>query len=321
MIDLKPLRERWLEDEDTYDQLAQRVRNVTAEEAKRRGIQCTVVARAKEMSSLLKKALRKSYASPYEQIGDKAGARITLTYPDSVGDAERLVRETFDVQKYEDKSLELGATGLGYLGIHFDVTLPDALAAPNEELFRGKSCEVQLHTGAQSLWAGVAHQLTYKADQDPPPAILRAIYRLIALVEIFDAEVARSRRELLALSGFQEARILDELERHFYQLTARSFDRELSIDVISKLLPTLSQQEIDGFNDLLSRFVQSNREKLSEIFANYQEDTRHLLLSQPESLLIFERLVADSFVLRENWQTQMPIELLDGLVDVWGADA
>src|SRR6266508_2606856 len=99
---LEALRQRWITERPIYEQLAGHVRDTINQQARHRGIYCVVESRAKEVSSFLKKVLRKDYESPYDAIGDKAGVRITVMYPDAVSDAERLVRDLFHIRKYED---------------------------------------------------------------------------------------------------------------------------------------------------------------------------------------------------------------------------
>jgi len=318
MIDLEPLRQRWLQEGPIYERLGLHIEGLIEQEAQRKGIYCTVTHRAKDPASLLKKALRKNYASPYDEIGDKVGVRVVVTYQDAIPAIETAIHDVLEVDKYENKSAGLGHEKLGYLGIHFEVRLPDHAISPEHEEFRGKSCEVQLHTGAQTLWANVSHQLAYKPSQDPPSEILRAINRLAAIVEIFDGEIGRARAAMLSLPGFHEARMLAELEQHFYRLTAKAYDRELSLEIISRLEPALLPEEFTSFGAVMTSFVAKHEAKLAALFEDYRDDTRHILMSQPEALLIFERLEKNRFSLRELWEEHLPPDLLEEMAHIWG---
>jgi len=317
MTDLEALRERWLAERELYEEFSKYVKGVLEAETRRRGIACAVYARTKEVASLLKKALRKRYLDPYNEILDKAGVRVVVTYYDQLDELERMIRALFVVHRYDNKIVGLDYDQLGYLGIHFEVTLP------NKELdvgrFHGLICEIQLHTRAQNLWAEVSHELMYKPLQTTPVEIKRAIYRLVSLVEIFDHEIAQARRTILDLPGFQEAVMLNQLERNFLRFTAKTFDRELSLDIIPRLLPLFSAEELEGLSSLLDDFVEHNREKLEEIFHDYAQDERcNPLLFQPETLLVFERLDKDPFRLKELWARALPVELLESLAAIWG---
>ena len=318
MTNLEALRERWLSERPLYGEFCKRVKGILETEARRVGIACTVHARPKEVASLLKKALRKRYANPYEEILDKAGVRVVCTYYDSLSQLEAIVRNLFVVHSYENKTLGLEYDKLGYLGIHFEVSLPETCVEPDDK-YRGLICEIQLHTGAQNLWADVSHELSYKSSQEPPTEIKRAIYRLLALVEIFDGEVAEARREILSLPGFQEGRMLEQLDGHFFRFTAKPYDRELSLEILSGLQTLFSKEEVEGFGPLFEEFVKRNDEKLAQIFSQYADDERcNPLLFQPETLLVFERLERDAFRLKETWARLLPLELLESLATVWG---
>jgi len=141
------------------------------------------------------------------------------------------------------------------------------------------------------VWAAVSHLLVYKPGQPPPPEVQRRIYRLMALIELFDKEVTDARSTLMALPGFVEGQILQQLEQQFYRLTARDFDRELSLDIIGKLQGSYAHGELDTFGEHMADFVSTYAEKLNEIFARYRDDLRcSPLLFQPESLLILRAL-------------------------------
>ncbi|MGD9116488.1 MAG: RelA/SpoT domain-containing protein [Dehalococcoidia bacterium] len=316
-MELEALRERWIAERGLYKDFSEYVKSILEAETRRRGIACIVSARAKEVASLLKKALRKRYTNPYDEIFDKAGVRVVLTYYDQLDNVEKIIRGLFNVLKYENKIVGLDYDQLGYLGIHFRVTLQNKES--HAERFHGLICEIQLHTRAQNLWADVSHELMYKPLQTPPVEIKRAIYRLMSLVEIFDQEIAQARSTILELPGFQEAGILDQVEKNFLQFTVRTFDRKLSLAIIPKLLPLFSVEELEGFGSLLDDFVEHNQGKLEDIFRDYAQDERcNPLLFQPETLLVFERLDKDPFRLKHLWADALPVELLESLAIIWG---
>ncbi|MGH9045183.1 MAG: hypothetical protein ACRDVP_10205 [Acidimicrobiales bacterium] len=58
---------------------------------------------------------------------------------------------------------------------------------------------------------------------------------------------------------------------------------------------------------------------MTEIFAEYADDDRNPLLSQPECRLVFERLSVDPFRLAHVWDEFLPPPLLRSLSAVWGA--
>jgi ppGpp synthetase/RelA/SpoT-type nucleotidyltranferase len=317
--DLLRLREDFLTVQPIYERLARYVADVAKVESRKRGLPCTISGRVKDVGSFLKKTLRKAYQDPFTEITDKAGVRLTTTYADVVPRLEDMVRETFTVTHEEDKRQSLGFAELGYRGTHFDVALPDVLLAGREE-FRDRNCEIQVHTRAENLWADISHEVLYKPAQEPPPAIGRRVYRLVALVEIFDGEIQDARKALWAEAGFQEAAMLAELEGHFYRFTGQPFDRELSLAVLGALKAVYSADELARYSVLLEDFVASQEAKISHIFEAYaaDESAAQLLVYQPESLAVFERLETVPNQVKTAWANVLPIELLDELAAIWG---
>jgi ppGpp synthetase/RelA/SpoT-type nucleotidyltranferase len=313
MSALEQLRTQWIAERPRYHAFALHVMSILERETRARGIICTVTARAKAVDSLVKKAIRKAYEAPWDQITDKAGVRVTTTYVASLSEVETVVRDYFVEHQYENKTLSAEADRFGYQGIHFDVSLRE----PGE--FPDLRCEIQLHTRAQNMWADVSHQLSYKPDGQMGPTVARSINRLVALMEIFDKEVGESRETLMRVEGYEEAFMLAQLERSFYVLTARDFDRELSLDIIGHLKELYTAEEIKAFGPIMDEFVNKHRDRLAEVFEMYAHDERcNPLLFQPESLLTFERLEKNQFQLEHCWIEWLPEELLASLANVWG---
>lgn len=314
MIDLKALRDRWLVEKPMYERLGSAVAVAAQHAMRSRGIAAEVKHRAKDVAEFLKKALRKDYEDAWAQITDKAGARIVVSYADEVPRADEAIAVTFDVIERVDKALSFNE--LGYQGVHYQLRLRDGGADLD-----GLSCEVQLVTRAQSLWSDVSHALLYKPTTPPPVQVARSLYRLVALVEIFDDAVMKARETIRGMPGFEAASLLSQLERHFFRFTGRQFDRQLSLEVLGALAAALQPEDVARYSELIDAFVSKNDDKLREIFAGYEHDTREglLLLFQPEALLLFEQLERDKFRLKEQWIASYPPELLENLAAVWGS--
>ena len=317
---LNSLSERWVLERPDYELLCQKVETSLKVATQQRGIPCEITSRAKAIDSFLKKVLRKAYENAYDDVQDKAGVRITCTYQDYLPQLEEIVRELFVECDYDNKSLDLKYDELGYPGIHFQVRLRPKAEESVPQL-DGKTCEIQLLTQAQGLWANVSHDLVYKASLDPPDPIKRLVYHQVALVGIFDNQMSQARKESLCLPGFHEGRMLEELEKHFYRFTAERFDRELSLLVLGTLRPLFADSEIERFSALVDQFVQANKDGLEVVYKDYAEDCRRSpLLFQPEAIAIFMCLERNTFALKENWSKALPLDLLKGLADIWAVD-
>ncbi len=295
-----------------YEDLAAEVAQIAGTAIRKRGIYCRTEWRAKDVGSLVKKMIRKGYGDVSE-VPDRAGARVILTFADALPLAEEAVREALVVLWHEDKSEALEPDRLGYLGIHFGVRLPADSGAD----YRDRTCELQVHTTAQRAWADASHDLLYKRE-DLPAAVSRRVNRLMALVEIFDEAVVGTRQTLRAMPEWKEAAILEQLERFFFELTARDYDAELSLLALQGVVAAHREADPDLIKARVTEFVTANRDRIARIFEDYADDPRHPLLLQPETLAVFERLSADPFTLKEEWGRVLPVEFLERTAEVWG---
>jgi hypothetical protein len=108
------------------------------------------------------------------------------------------------------------------------------------------------------------------------------------------------------------------LEQAFLDLVAHRSDPELSRHVIDALRPVIPSLDWDEYRRLLDPFITDNRPKLVRIYADYLADDRNPLISQPESLLVFERIEHDRFRLAERWAQVLPAGMLTQMADMWG---
>lgn len=286
-----------------------------------RGILCAVTERTKEMDSLLRKAILKGRVDDLGEIRDKAGARTSTHFPEDAIEVASIIRagSLFRVEKEDDKVAALGADRIGYLGIHFDILLtredlPDGLPDVEGELW----CEVQVHTAAQSLFAGVSHPLLYKTPTAPSPDVTRAINRLSALGEIFDHELATARSEIVTQAGYPAARLMFTLERHFLVLAGREGDPETNQLIVDALSPLYDEEPPDVVEAQLAAFVERRDERLRWVYSHYGDGTVPFVL-QPASVLIFERLDADRFAVKDCWlEAGLPLSILEKVSAAWG---
>ena len=251
--------------------------------------------------------------------GHKWIVREVFSRPEDKNGWQWMINTPFCICQVEDKTSALGTAQLGYLGVHYLVAIrPDQVTDDNSTIAE-LICEVQVNTQAQRLWADLAHDLSYKRIQEGIGPSERMINRLVALVEIFDSESSRAKEVIEAQPGFEEAMVLSALEQSYFQLTGKTFNREFSLDIIRRLLPTLTEDELARFSPRMEEFVAHNLQKLEKIFADYEDDERSSpLLFQPESLLIFERIQETPYVLKDQWAESLPLALLEDLGVVWG---
>ena len=97
----------------------------------------------------------------------------------------------------------------------------------------------------------------------------RAIYRLIALIEVFDAQVAEAHSSMLHQPNHSEYAMLNHLTRHFLAMTVRNGSPELSIETLEALRPAYGNADVVAFRDLIDRFVRDRGQKLQNLLDNY----------------------------------------------------
>jgi ppGpp synthetase/RelA/SpoT-type nucleotidyltranferase len=313
--DLSDARARWMAEEFKYDKLQKRVVAILKEKLRSQGIFSAFVAgRAKGMSNLLKKMLKKGYS--YDRITDKAGARVVVKFRHDVNPVLKLVESSFYVLSKEDKSETLGHNKVGYSGVHYDVRL--AAGVPEEDDVRGLQCEIQILTLCQSLWAEMDHELSYKPAQPIPEDLRRQIYLLNAQLEIADRDFSAISREILRLPGAYTMALFRDLERHFYRFTGETFDSVLSLQILDNVLPSYSPEDRNKISVIIEEFVGTSASHLQSIFGEYEKVAdRPLLLFQPESFVLFERLERDPHTLEEVWTKHYPREELERVAIAW----
>ena len=310
---LDMLRDRYLSDYPKYQELMELTRAQLKDLTQAHAIQCDVSGRVKEVASFLKKALKCEDNDPYSQIKDKCGIRIVAHLPWKIKDICQVIEERFEILSMDDKRVNQALQYFDYKGTHYDVRYPGAPVG-----LRDIVCEIQVLTRAESLWADTSHLFAYKPAQEPPDYIRRSVYRLAALLEIFDTEVERTYNTLLD-QGFKEAQLLHILESQYYRFNVAQYNRELSIDILSVLEKIMDSELIEQFDSKMKEFVSTNEEKFIELYERHRDDDRaNPLIWQPEVLLIFQQLQTNPFLLREVWEVQYPVELLVSLADTWG---
>jgi ppGpp synthetase/RelA/SpoT-type nucleotidyltranferase len=321
--DYEHARTEFMRARPAYRALVDRTVDVLADGVRSAGVPARVDGRVKEIDSYLKKLLRSpQYLSGERPIQDRAGVRVILPYLDDAETVDRVVRERFDVDDYENKLETLDADRLGYLGIHY-IARPKQKLLNEEQRLQLDALQVEIQVGsmAQRAWADVSHELLYKASIDVPDTFKRMMNRLIALVELFDAEIERCRMGIRDLPGFTENQILEPLDRELLKFSGRPPDRVLSQLITPPLVAAYGYDSpMQLFTDVIAPWLEVNHERLEEVFARERAEPGALspLFSQPESFLILERAENDPDGLRNAWPAELPRQPLQEMTEYWG---
>ncbi|MER5914996.1 hypothetical protein ABT124_32170 [Streptomyces sp. NPDC001982] len=293
--------------------------------AARARITCEVTYRAKELGSFITKAHKRRYGDPWNEITDKAGVRIIVQHKGLLDRALQVVKDNFTpvgaVQDYREEQDVKGKYTLQYPRLHAQVLAEGDLTDDDGLPYR---CEIQIRTDATDLWARMSHRLLYKPGAtDVPRDVSGSLYRLIALVELYDLEVERGVDALAQHPDFTRSnQLLAEAEFLYRTFTDHQYRRDLSQDIVDVLLETVEDET--NYPDKLAQFAERHRDRLQDAYRDYGPTSEHflthgryVLASQPESLIIFERLSAAKMLLRGIWKDQLSYTLLSDMAEIW----
>ncbi|MFD1663107.1 hypothetical protein ACFSL4_34300 [Streptomyces caeni] len=292
--------------------------------AARSRINCEISCRAKDVGSFVTKVQHKNYTDPWAQVTDKAGVRVVVQHEGLLNPMLDLVQESLTVVgEPEDDRLVVGAEDrLQYPRLHVQVIASGDQASDDGKPYE---CEIQIRTEAMDLWARMSHKLMYKAEASAVPSnVRRSLYRLIALIELYDLEVRRGVEAMVHYPDVaQSNRLLDEAEHLFRTFTEHRSRRDLSEEVVDVLVKAIPDPV--AYPERLEKFIDERREDLERAYKDYGPESdhflrhgRYILASQPESLIIFERLTSSKLLLHGRWVDELPMSMLDDMADAWG---
>lgn len=293
--------------ERARDDVLSTIRDVLA----RGGIDAALSARVKDIESFRGKLeLRTDYTDPWNQITDKIGVRAIVHKADDVDEIHRLIEEDGRLHIYDttDKRTMLGEKELGYSGLHLDLHAP-AEAEDTEPV----PVELQIRTIAQHAWSEVSHRLLYKPPVELDDTDKRAIYRLVALVELFDGEVGRVIDKLPPPQEPSPERLnapdLVALVNANYALfESNSGQRELTQRTMAAVAEALSMDGVTGYSEALPAWVASNTVALAQLYEDFGPSSDmssvsdYVLWSQPESIALLESLEHRPNALLASWR-------------------
>lgn len=314
--------ERWKVERDNYSLAAESVKIEILRVAEKVGIRCSASGRAKTPSEFQKKAIRKQdngyLEDPWGKTTDKAGVRAIVDFESELKGLFQALQQysTLILGEPNDNQL-IDPKVFDYRGLHVQVESVD---------YPGIECELQIRTSAQHLWSSVvSHRFLYKPLVDIPWPVQRPLYRLVSLMELFDAEVERAMAEIKNLpEEYALFELLEIAERQFLTLTVRpESDKKLSLLVLGSLLKTIPSEELPSYGKTLSDWVTENQTGLEVILEQYgpqggSTDPRYLLFSQPEIIVFLERLERAESKLENVWaDAQLPQDYFDAINAVW----
>ncbi|MFF6777116.1 hypothetical protein ACFY8W_26690 [Streptomyces sp. NPDC012637] len=110
--------------------------------------------------------------------------------------------------------------------------------------------------------------------------------------------------------------------------TVSDLDPEVSEQVLTAVLRTMTARQRAGYADRLTRFAAARHESVERMYAEYGPGSpiaihgRYSLLHSPTSIAVLERLTTTPDALREEWDAaELPPAWLEGLMTAWTASA
>jgi putative GTP pyrophosphokinase len=185
-----------------------------------------VKGRLKDFASFYKKyiGILKTRAGGGESSGppeitDLIGLRVVCPFLEDMKEAERIIKDNYEVAEIEHKGAGYSFKEFGYESTHFLVKIPPSILKDRGDC-RCQIAEVQVRTILQDAWAEVEHELVYKAEftpfDEPMKRKLAAVNASLSLADTIFQEIRGYQRQLNGELG--------KRRESFYQKIAESTD-------------------------------------------------------------------------------------------------
>jgi ppGpp synthetase/RelA/SpoT-type nucleotidyltranferase len=315
-------RMRYIRERPMYVEAADYADGELRKAAARAQLSCNATSRAKDVSSFVKKAITKALEDPWKAITDKVGVRVVVRHSGDLDRAHEMVSRTFrEVWTVDDRAGDVQEDRLRYPRLHIQVELPSGVAGNPEPL----QCEVQIRTEAADLWSRMSHAFLYKPETELPRTVRRSLYGLLALVEIHDREVERAVAAMTDHPDYDLNLLIGQAERVFYTFCTHDYNMDLSRRIVATILKAVDPPQRPQYGRDLAGFADLHRATLGKIYRTYGPHSEpgmkgsFILVGQPESVALFERLENAPLLLEALWEEAgLPDDWLSELRAIWG---
>ena len=292
----------WKEDKKKYKCLADSFCIEIKTVLKDASVLATINFRLKELDSIIKKIIMKK--KNYEDIHDKLGFRVIVKFQNDLELVDKKIQEYFGerISNIDDKSKSLSDNVFGYQSIHYD------FFEKEQNLY----FELQLRTICQHNWSLMSHELSYKSEEFLPIEIRRRINALSALFEVADAQFQGINDSVLSIKSSSQFQLACFLEAKFLKLAYRDYDREMTNYFLTIV------EELYGEADVFAQIESFYNDNLKELGKSVSRSSFGIFYSQPEILIILERIVNKKILLKKKWESIYPIEYLEDIANSWG---
>lgn len=301
-------RERYIAESPSFEKAGGVVKRSLEDIVHRAGVNnANVKVRVKSIASFVKK-LKKYPVDCWDKTTDKVGAQVVVQ---TLQDIERLQQI---LESSGSGLTHLSTKGsaefltdprsLRYAGVHVQVVVPDCHTSDDLPI----ECEIQLRTQAQDVWASIEHGLVYKPLIKPSLEIERKIERLSVLVEMFDEEVDKAMHTILGDPRYDDALLLRAAENLYHGFASEPGLTELSFEVLSIISPAFVADDRVDYGVRLTEFAAEQHDLIDAMYSQYgsassfAQNYAYFLFTQPESLIILERLFIRPMALQQAIQ-------------------
>lgn len=252
----------------------------------------SIQSRLKSLNSIFEKVeLGKVKIKRLEDVQDILGIRIILLFDKDIQRVVEILEKQFKIKRKRDTSERLRENEFGYKSLHL-------IAEIDKEEYEGYdfkkiTCEIQIRTLAQHLWAEMSHFLQYKEEENIPENIKRAVFRMSAILELTDIELQR---------------ILDEKERYIASLSPIEKSEPINSinmeEIFKKMLPKENDiSRYKHYENLIEELESEGIKETNELIG--------LIKSKLEVVLKYDKKMANEYAKRyEHVPTQREYEKL-----------
>jgi putative GTP pyrophosphokinase len=181
-----------------------------------------VKGRLKDFSSFYKKyiGILKSRAGESEAAGtveitDLIGLRVVCPFLEDMKEAEKIIKDNYEVAEIEHKGAGYSFKEFGYESIHFLVKIPQSVLKARGDC-GCQLAEIQVRTILQDAWAEVEHELVYKAEftpfDEPMKRKLAAVNASLSLADTIFQEIRWYQRQLNGELGKRRESFYQKIE-------------------------------------------------------------------------------------------------------------
>ena len=255
---------RYTREYDYYDQVGRLARVRLELVLQEEGIRAIVTSRAKSISRLREKCVKRDSERPYssveqiyESIADLAGVRVALYFPGERKQVEAIISRIFQVieprREFPDSAQRRPDNRFtGYSAVHYRVRLQEHDLAEPEQRYGLARIEIQIASVLMHAWSEVEHDLDYKPQAGTLSAdeyaILDQLNGLVLAGEIALERLQEAGRRRVTVAGGSFANHYD-LANYLLSHAAGLVDQPISdagvgrVDLLFELLSRTNMRD------------------------------------------------------------------------------